>query len=526
MKGASVADEPLPLFEPKDALAFFVRKGLQIGFSWLDVQREEHDKAFTVAKAMTRDLLEDIRDAMETALREGETLAMFAQKLKPKLIERGWWGRKTMIDPLTAERVDAQLGSDRRLATIYRTNMRTSYASGRWARIQRNKDAFPLLRYVSVMDGREREEHRAWHNTILPVDHSWWETHYPPCDWGCRCRAIPLNARMAARKRLDVTETTRHFGTRQWTNKRTGEVRTIEKGIGAGWDYHPGRSAVDGLVPEPLPPGFDGDEAATSMPRSVFHQAFGLTEANGFSAVWIDKGGWPVAISQRMKDGEGATRVAMLVAAMTDPDEIRWAWVRDESDRAVLMRRYVKRGTMVDVGRLGWRIGKARTGGSIVWRRGDAVAAAYNPHQPRDRNGRWARASTVAYVDAAWEAHGLRQHYLPALNKAGVEKFAKVGFDVDRKFVALDSGYVRHIRKNHGAEKRLGHVSVTKEDVRAVRSLLQDSAWVKRGSPAISTRGIPRIESRTRRGSVDYHITTEVTRNHLVLVSMHKRVVN
>jgi SPP1 gp7 family putative phage head morphogenesis protein len=360
--------DPLPIIEPKDALAYFRAKGLQVGFSWLDVQREEHDKAFTVAKAMTRDLLQDIRSAMDEAIAGGQTLAMFVKNLRPTLEAQGWWGKKAMTDPQTGEVVNAQLGSPNRLRVIYRTNMRTSHAAGRWARIQRNKKSFPLLRYVSVMDGRERVEHRAWHNTVLPVDDVWWETHYPPCDWGCRCRAIPLNQRMLDRKKLSVTDKPAHFGTRQWTNKRTGEIRTIEKGIGAGWDYNPGKAALEGVSPDPLPPGVGDVAAALRQAQGdrfkEWDKAFSLTAKTGFSGVFVDAGGWPMAVTRAMVAKEKPATMRRLIDVLTQPDEIRWAWVRDESGAAVLMRRFVRDGWMV-----GWRIGVSRAGGKVVWRR-------------------------------------------------------------------------------------------------------------------------------------------------------------
>jgi hypothetical protein len=78
-----VEEELLPLFEPVDALKFFINKGLTIGFIWLVGQREEHDKAFTVAKAMSPDLPTDIYDAMLTAIKESKTLEMFSKNLTP-----------------------------------------------------------------------------------------------------------------------------------------------------------------------------------------------------------------------------------------------------------------------------------------------------------------------------------------------------------------------------------------------------------------------------------------------------------
>lgn len=366
-----MSDAALPLFEPKDALAFFRAKGLKIGFSWLDVFKAEHDKAFTVAKAMSRDLLEDIRAAVEAAIAEGQTLAQFTKNLRPTLEARGWWGRKPMTDPLTGQREIVQLGSPRRLKTIYRTNMRTSYASGRWARIERNKDAFPLLRYICTLDGRERDEHRAWHNTLLAWDHPWWQTHYPPCDWGCRCKALPMNARMAAKKGLNETTSPIAFPMRQWRNKRTGEVERIERGIGAGWNYHVGKTALDGIAPPPLSPGSVTAAMREDRDWRALAKPLGIPDPGG---VFTDAAGWPLAISRAMATGPNTPDRAQLRAAaqvLGDPDEIRWAWVKGADGAAMLMRRYVRRGRVVDIGRAGWRVGSvtARTGGKAAWRK-------------------------------------------------------------------------------------------------------------------------------------------------------------
>lgn len=44
---------------PKEAVNFFRQKGYKVGFSWQDVWQEEHAYAFTVAKAMRNDILQD-----------------------------------------------------------------------------------------------------------------------------------------------------------------------------------------------------------------------------------------------------------------------------------------------------------------------------------------------------------------------------------------------------------------------------------------------------------------------------------
>jgi hypothetical protein len=41
-------------------------------------------------------------------------------------------------------------------------------------------------------DGKERMEHKALNGKVLPWDDPFWDTHYPPWDWGCRCMVIKM----------------------------------------------------------------------------------------------------------------------------------------------------------------------------------------------------------------------------------------------------------------------------------------------------------------------------------------------
>lgn len=40
-----------------------------------------------------------------------------------------------------------------------------------------------------------RLQHKAWDGLTLPADHPFWQTHYPPNGWRCRCRAVPMRAK-------------------------------------------------------------------------------------------------------------------------------------------------------------------------------------------------------------------------------------------------------------------------------------------------------------------------------------------
>ena len=170
---------------PKEALAYFRAKGFKVGFDYRDVWREEHATAFTVAKAMDMDVLESIRNEVDKALAEGRTFTEFKRDLQPTLERLGWWGRKEMTDPVTGEVREVQLGSPRRLKTIYNANLRTARAAGQWERIQRNKQTHPYLLYRLGPSENHREQHQRWNGLLLPVDDPFWASHFPPNGWNC-----------------------------------------------------------------------------------------------------------------------------------------------------------------------------------------------------------------------------------------------------------------------------------------------------------------------------------------------------
>jgi SPP1 gp7 family putative phage head morphogenesis protein len=234
---------PLP---PEEAIAFFGAKGYRIGWDWRDVFQQEHDHAFTVAKAMEVDVLATIRAAVEEAIAEGTTLAEFRERLEPELRRLGWWGRQPSTDPATGETRLAQLGSPRRLQIIFDTNLRTAYSAGQWDRIKRTAARRPWLRYVAVRDERTREDHRRWHGTVLPYDHPWWRTHFPPNGWRCRCSVQQLSEAELGRYGYAVSDAP-ETRTRAWRNPRTGKVVQVPEGIDPGFAYHPGRSRSGGL---------------------------------------------------------------------------------------------------------------------------------------------------------------------------------------------------------------------------------------------------------------------------------------
>lgn len=227
---------------PAEVVRYFRAKRSIPTFDWRDVAPQEHAFSWTVAKSAGYDILDDIRAATDDAIVTRVPYDEFARKLTPILQQKGWWGKQRAFDPQDGVEKLVQLGSPRRLRTIYWANVRSAYAAGEWERTQRNKRFLPFLVYTLSVAVHRREEHESWVGTVLPVDHEWWHTHYPPNGWGCQCGVRQISAGEA--RRLGYTDgmPAPEIVMRKWTNKRTGEVVWVPEGIDPGWQTNPGVS--------------------------------------------------------------------------------------------------------------------------------------------------------------------------------------------------------------------------------------------------------------------------------------------
>ncbi|WP_456390252.1 phage head morphogenesis protein [Profundibacter sp.] len=244
---ADPTDKPSYAFNPgppPEASRFLRNKSLRPSFHWEDVEPEEHAVAFTVAKATQVDVLETIREEVQRAIDEGVPFAKFQKTLRPRLEKLGWWGKAEMVDPLTGEKITAQLGSPRRLRTIYRANLRSARAAGQWERIQRSKKRLPYLEYRLGPSERHRPHHAAKEYLVLPADDPFWSSWYPPNGWGCKCWVRQLTQRGAEKRGISESP---ELPMRDVFNKRTGEIKRVPVGIDPGWEQNPGLKRLQAM---------------------------------------------------------------------------------------------------------------------------------------------------------------------------------------------------------------------------------------------------------------------------------------
>ena len=230
----------------KAAFEHFKAKKILPGFSHYDVWLYQHSLAFTVAKMMDADMLAEVKDAIEAAQRNGTAFADFKKRLKPYLMAKGWWGEQVMTDPLDGEPKLVQLGSTRRLKTIFDTNMRTAFAAGQWQRIQANKKALPYLRYNKSASGHPRDGHKRYYGLVLPVEHDIWKVIFPPNGYGCKCSVSALTKRQAEEEGIGGEPDVEMV---EFTNPRTGQKVLIPDDITPSFAHNHGdrQGAMDAL---------------------------------------------------------------------------------------------------------------------------------------------------------------------------------------------------------------------------------------------------------------------------------------
>lgn len=216
--------------EPTDAIDHLKSKGFKIGWDWHETLDDAHSRAFTVAKVARIDLLQDLRSSLITAMQQGQTLEQWKASITPILQEKGWWGKQTVINPEGREQ-EVQLGSPRRLRTIYDTNMQSSFAAGRYKAMLAASETRPYWQWRHITISNPRKQHQALDGQIFRFDDAFWNVAYPPSEWGCKCRIISRSAREVGEKEVlssdgYTSEITEKVGTDRSTGTAVYAKRT------------------------------------------------------------------------------------------------------------------------------------------------------------------------------------------------------------------------------------------------------------------------------------------------------------
>lgn len=184
-------------------------------------------RAFYVTGLAHHDLVQLVSDGLEDALKNGETLADFKTRIMTAIQTQGW--------------------HDYRIENIFRTNLQTAYAAGRYKKMQAVKASRPYWQYLAVMDRRVRPSHAILDGKVYPADHEFWATHYPPNGFRCRCGVRTLSQRQVDTLGLPVEKEMPQAGV--WTDPKTGMEYFVHfPGADKGFRNNPGKDwAESGL---------------------------------------------------------------------------------------------------------------------------------------------------------------------------------------------------------------------------------------------------------------------------------------
>lgn len=218
----------------KKAIAFFKSKLNIPTEKWDSLLKEQHLKSFSVAGAVKEDLIEDLRNSVDKIIEGGGTITDFRKDFD-SIVEKHGWGYN---------------GSKAwRTQIMLQTNVSVAHHRGHWQAMNSPavKKARPYLRYLASSSRRRRPKHTTWVNTILPIDDPWWDTHYPPNGFGCKCGVVSMDKEDRDEFLQDEKDnkhpprtTPKKDGTYTWEDS-AGKKHEIPKHIDPGWDYNVGK---------------------------------------------------------------------------------------------------------------------------------------------------------------------------------------------------------------------------------------------------------------------------------------------
>ena len=185
---------------------------------------EAKHRAFYVTGLAKHDLVQLVSDGIEEALKNGETLPRFKERIMAAIQTQGW--------------------HDYRIENIFRTNLQTAYAAGRYKKMQAVKASRPYWQYMAVMDKRVRPSHAMLHGKVYPADHEFWASNYPPNGFRCRCCARTLSEHQVKKMHLPVETEMPKAGV--WTDPKTGMEYFVHfPGADKGFKNNPGKDWVE-----------------------------------------------------------------------------------------------------------------------------------------------------------------------------------------------------------------------------------------------------------------------------------------
>ena len=140
------------------------------------LEKRARDRAFTVSKYTSAEVLNQFLRELVDAVEEGFTVRQFRERMNGFLEENGYLS----VNPSRAD-------------VIFRTNLQTAYCAGHYESMQSAKKYRPYWQYKTAGDGNVRDSHLAMQDKVYEADDPIWDVWYPPNGFRCRCVVVSLS---------------------------------------------------------------------------------------------------------------------------------------------------------------------------------------------------------------------------------------------------------------------------------------------------------------------------------------------
>lgn len=166
------------------ALQFAARRGVTLPAEYYTLDMAGRQYAQTVSYLASLDQIQQVMDSYHKVAASGGTLQDFKDLVRADGIK------------LPVHHLD----------NVFRTNIQNAYAHGRYLHQHENKANRPYLQYSAIQDTRTRPSHLALNGVIRHIDDPFWQTHYPPCGFRCRCSVVAITEATAKRKGITADD--------------------------------------------------------------------------------------------------------------------------------------------------------------------------------------------------------------------------------------------------------------------------------------------------------------------------------
>jgi hypothetical protein len=137
---------------------------------------------------------------------------------------------------------------------------------------------------------RHREDHQSWDGLILPKDDPWWDSHFPPNGWGCKCytRAV-TEARKKQYEENGIPTAPRLDGTgggnvpvktqappvkyKTYFNERKGTVEQVPEGVDPAFNWNQGKAGNRTVLQKLEESKQNYEKAAAEKPKKEYRTA-------------------------------------------------------------------------------------------------------------------------------------------------------------------------------------------------------------------------------------------------------------